>query len=355
MQMFQMFTHTQGPVFLVAYATLWVAFFIICLIVRKQTGETPLTTGKSESSERAKVATSPDPYQIAYLRGGANEVLRLATLELYCQNLLQEEKSRFLGTVKWQLNAAATLPENLSPFAREAATFYSKSRKPTEIFASSTFFPIDAEFQKWDRWIEEQGFRIPGERQARLNYFVIGLTGLFITVGGIKLGSALLRGIDNVFFGFGLMVVGSIALLLTGRPRRFSDAGREFLQNTQLVHNKQLKAVKGWENDKAMALSQNPGQSSNMAESYASIAPLLAMGIFGVAALNGSPLNDFRKKYLQSESTGGGCGSSCAGASCSGSSGDSGASTGSSCGGGSGSGCGGGGGGCGGGCGGCGS
>jgi len=62
----------------------------------------------------------------------------------------------------------------------------------------------------------------------------------------------------------------------------------------------------------------------------------MAVGIFGVAALNGSPFQDFRSTYLRSETTGGGCGTGCGG--------------GASCGGDSGSvsGCGGGGGGCGG-------
>ena len=40
----------------------------------------------------------PDPYQIAYLRGGTNEVLRLATFELFAKEALEEKKSRLGAT-----------------------------------------------------------------------------------------------------------------------------------------------------------------------------------------------------------------------------------------------------------------
>ena len=81
MQWLRLFTHMQGTEFLIAYATLWVAFFVICLIVRYKTDQ-------SHSNTPVTPEADPDPYKIAYLRGGSNEVMRLATFELYSLGLL---------------------------------------------------------------------------------------------------------------------------------------------------------------------------------------------------------------------------------------------------------------------------
>ena len=340
MQWLQLFTHMQGPEFLAAYATVWVAFFVICLIVRHQTDQV-------SSHTPVIPETDPDPYKIAYLRGGANEVLRLATLELYSQGLLQKEVGKTLGIVQWQRKLDVELPKTLSPFAKQAADFFSVARKPTDIFGSNVASQFVSEFERWDEWIEQEGFRIAPSQQSILNLFSIGSALLFFLAGLTKIVSATLRHLDNICDAVLMMVIGSVGLLFTRSHRRFNARGRQYLSGVQLINAQYRHAVRdlsGESNTNAIAVGR---------DQQASMIPLMAVGIFGVAALNGSPFQDFRKTYLRAETTGGGCGSGCAGASVASCGGGESSGGGTSCGGGAS--CGGGGGCGGGGCGGCGS
>ena len=340
MQWLQLFTHMQGPEFLAAYATVWVAFFVICLIVRHQTDQV--------SSDTPVIPeTDPDPYKIAYLRGGANEVLRLATLELYSQGLLQKEVGKTLGIVQWQRKLDVELPKTLSPFAKQAAEFFSVVRKPNDIFGSNVASQFVSEFGRWDEWIEQEGFRIAPSQQSILNLFSIGSALLFFLAGLTKIVSATLRHLDNIWFAVLMMIIGSVSLLLTRSRRRFNARGRQYLSGIQLINAQYRHSVKDF------SVESNTNAVAVGRDQQASMIPLMAVGIFGVAALNGSPFQDFRKTYLRAETTGGGCGSGCAGASVASCGGGESSGGGTSCGGGAS--CGGGGGCGGGGCGGCGS
>ncbi|MFY8201991.1 MAG: TIGR04222 domain-containing membrane protein, partial [Pirellula staleyi] len=221
MQWLRLFTHMQGTEFLIAYATLWVAFFVICLIVRYKTDQSHSITPVTPEAD-------PDPYKIAYLRGGSNEVLRLATLELYSQDLLQETKPK-PGTVQWQLTPDAELPETLSPFAKQAAVFFSETQTPIQIFRSNLAGRFVSEFDRWDEWIEQQGFRISPSQQFVLNLFAIGSALIFFLAGMTKIMSASLRHIDNIGFAAAMMVIGSVCLLRTRSHRRFNARGRQYL------------------------------------------------------------------------------------------------------------------------------
>ncbi|MCF7959417.1 MAG: TIGR04222 domain-containing membrane protein [Pirellula sp.] len=339
MQWLQLFTHMQGPEFLAAYATVWVAFFVVCLIVRHQTDQV--------SSDTPVIPeTDPDPYKIAYLRGGANEVLRLATLELYSQGLLQKEEGKTLRTVQWQRKLDAELPKTLSPFAKQAADFFSVARKPTDIFGSNVASQFVSEFERWDEWIEQEGFRIAPSQQSILNLFSVGSATLFFLAGLTKIVSATLRHLDNIWFAVLMMIIGSVGLLLTRSHRRFNARGRQYLSGVQLINAQYRHAVRDF------SVESNTNAVAVGRDQQASMIPLMAVGIFGVAALNGGPFQDFRKMYLRAETTGGGCGSGCAGASAASCGGGESSGGGASCGGascGGGGGCGGcGGGGCGG-------
>lgn len=327
----QNFTHMVGPLFLAIYAAIFAVFFTVCLIVRAQ-------IDRDDSEKRLVPDVDPDPYQIAYLRGGTNEVLRLATFELFAKEALEEKKSRLRATT-WELIPDKISPDTVSPFAWEAGQHFTKPRSPTEIFRSGIASHFAGKIREWNDWIENEELRISREKQLKLNGIAILLAGVFAALGFIKIMVALSTNHNNVGFAIAMLIGGTIALLLTCLPRRFNARGRNYLRTIQTMHGQYRQVPNN-------TIPQSEPTDATTGSLAASSVPLMAMGLFGVAALQGSEFDGFRKTYLRSQATGGGCGASCGGvaASCGGS--------GPSCGGGAS--CGGGGGCGGGGCGGCG-
>ncbi len=102
------------------------------------------------------VPHDPDPYQIAYLRGGTTELIRLATVvELFHQKVLTEVTGRFFNAKKWE--AVTPLPADipLDPIPLEVAKYYQHPRNPTDIFKSDVVTILKEYTQGWDQWMEE--------------------------------------------------------------------------------------------------------------------------------------------------------------------------------------------------------
>src|SRR4029078_10245815 len=73
-----------GPTFLVFYAAVIVTvYFVVWLVLRQR--------DSSHLLPPMAIPADPDPYEIAYLRGGENEVLRLIILELIQREYLKIE------------------------------------------------------------------------------------------------------------------------------------------------------------------------------------------------------------------------------------------------------------------------
>ena len=119
-----------GPDFLVVYGGIIAVTLAFCWWWMQRadtTGELP----------PLPVPKDPDAYTIAFLRGGVNEVVRLAILEL-CQNgylELIEEKSS-LSTKQQKLAQKENYPDPqlLSPTARKIFDGFSLPRTAIEIF-----------------------------------------------------------------------------------------------------------------------------------------------------------------------------------------------------------------------------
>ena len=66
------------------------------------------------------VPTSPDPYEIAYLRGGENEVLRLALFRLIQGGCLRvTEERKWWGTKEQRVERTGNVADRLSTLERE--------------------------------------------------------------------------------------------------------------------------------------------------------------------------------------------------------------------------------------------
>lgn len=246
-----------------------------------------------------------DPYVIAYLRGGANEALRVALVSLIDRGLL----------------AAQTTVVHASPHADPAAVRlpieklllekFREAGKATDIFTDSK---LAAACEPFRLLLEEQGL-LPTDpvRRMRKTIQTVAIA-LLLGVGGIKLLVALSRGRYNVIFLIVLMFIATAATVFLCTPRR-TRAGDAFLED--------LRALYAGLANRAHAIRRG-GET---------IEVLMLAAVFGVSVL---PFGYARTLFPKASKAGSSGGSSC-GSSC-------GSFSGSSCG----SSCGGGGGGCGG-------
>lgn len=110
-----------GPLFLLFYGFVIVVTLLVCRWVARQdsTANLPLP----------KVPTNPDPHEIAYLRGGENEVTRLVVFDLIQRGYLQVN-----GKIERSPNHPN--PVNLSPMEREVFSWFDKPKGASEIFHS---------------------------------------------------------------------------------------------------------------------------------------------------------------------------------------------------------------------------
>jgi len=322
-----------GPVFLGLYAAVLVGsiLFLRVLVARlyQGTGKPPLP-----------IPESPDPFQIAYLRGGESEVIRTVMVDLVDQGrLVVQDVSGVMkwvgkGAMKWVVPDPNDRGEDLSPVHQVVMETFRTPRASEAVLETNTRDRVRKETAGWQSWIEDEELVV--EPDARVQFRLIHALAIlgFVVLGMYKLASAWMHHRSNVGFLIGMMFVGGFLLMLSGSHRRLTLRGRNYLKDLQSA----------FESVRSLSTMEKSHREPQPAFGDASL-PLLAMGVFGVSALQGSSFDPLYRAYQKSAVTGAGCGASGCGSSCgSGSDSSSSCSGGSSCGGGSGcGGCGGGG------------
>lgn len=247
-----------------------------------------------------------DPYLLAYLRGGKNEALRVATVVLVDRRLLVvDEKNRTLAVA-----GRFTAPSHL--IERALMRHFTQAHLATTIFDN---LELGAVCDRYERRLSEAGLLPDAERRAARRRLLWRALTILIGLSMLKIVVALSRGRANIIFLLILTVVAVIIAVKLANPRR-TARGDAMLDDLRRLFGRLreggARVIKG-------------GATADAA---------LLAAVFGVGAL---PIPEFAfalKLYPRASSSLGS------------------ASCGSSCGSSGGSGCGGGGGG--GGCGGCG-
>jgi uncharacterized protein (TIGR04222 family) len=269
-----------GPQFLAFYAALC-AVALVVYWRRLSSSE-----GESTAAAGARIEhLTADPYQIACLRGGQQEAVRLAIVNLFDRDLLANEGARISATRKAR-PAALRLALDRAIIARCA----SSPALPGELLADPAVRAAAAEI--------EQGLRHKGlllnddERRSRLN----ALRMVLLLLGGIALAriwQALSHGRGNVLF---LIVLACLACGLAYRltERRKSRAGKQALSNLGTL----MRRLK----ERASRLV--PGGATNEA--------MLLAAVFGIYALPAQAFPFVEQTFPQpkSQSSSGGDGSS---------------------------------------------
>ena len=316
-----------GPHFLLFYGCTIVMTLAVCAWWAR-------SGDRSADRPLAELPKTVDPYQVAYLRGGANEVTRLAIFELIERGYVEmlEAKRGSRSTQELARKEDHPSPDVLSPPARTAFEWFSIARKPEEVFRGAALPRLmERPCEKIKAWAEQEDLLAPAELR-RAGWMAL-LTGaiLIFGLGSYKLAVALSKGKPNVLFLILMGAVGLAILFAVARTSRLSRRGKHYLGRLQ----------------ETFRSAQWGGSESPAAATDSSL--LFSVGLFGVAAVAATQFAPFQKMFGRGASSGGcsggywgywgywgGCSGGCGGASTSS------------------GGCSGGGGGCGGGCGGCG-
>lgn len=232
----------------------------------------------------------PDPYRIACLRGGRNEVARLVILSLVERGFLRIEGDRIVQQ-KRQAD-----PASLTPMERTCYGFFAEPRSAKDVFSARSPASLVAGLcDQHEREFQAQQLMPTEEWKSAKLWIAFQAAAVITILGAYKLAVALAKGRTNVGFLIALWVIGMIVVLVMARTPRLSRRGRQHLADWRVAFDHFKSGA-----PQAQAGAVNP-------------ALLLAVGVFGVGVLAGGPLDPYRRMFASSSSEGSvvaSCGSS---------------------------------------------
>jgi uncharacterized protein (TIGR04222 family) len=278
-----------GPEFLAFYLALGAAVMAVLGFLRH--------AGEVDDPPLVNLA---DPYLIAYLRGGKNETVRVATTSLIDRGLLTVAGSSV------SIAPGRSAEELRVPIEKSLVIFFRKTADAASAFKASW----QSETESYERELIRLEL-LPGAQRKTAQTLRGGIGIAFLwTVALVKILVALQRGRSNIQFLIILAILFAFAAWKIATPR-LTRKGLAMVASLRIL----FRALQ----DRATTLL--PGRNPNEL--------LLLAAVFGVSTIPAGAFPYTKSLYPKAASDGSSCGSSC------------------------GSGCGGGG--CGGGCGGCGS
>lgn len=322
-----------GPYFLLLYG--FVTLFTILFFALFKT--------RIDQSDRLPVPSVPatiDPYEIAYLRGGVNELARTAVFSLMQKGLIEIKNE---GKVSVITRTAASTQQRTNAIEDATLNWFGTFRDPKDLFSPGALtYLLEPYAEDYQRRLGRQQLIASTELKKRLSTWKWLALGLVLLLGGYKAVAAIAHGHFNLLGSAIIGVIGAVAIFLIARLPWLTKLGRAYLDRLQMA----FEGLRYKDNRDKIGVPdvQNPEVAG-----YAAFDPLLlSVGIFGGTVLAGTAYGAYNDAFMRSQKeqamgAHAGCGAGCA------SSGGGSCSSGSSCGSsGCSSGCGGGG------CGGCG-
>ena len=307
----------------ISFLVLFIVFIVITLAV--------LAVAKSniDKTDRMPIPAIPpeiDPFEIAFLRGGENELARSVVFSLVQKGLVEivnSEKSGIIRRVDNKGDAA-----RLSAIEEVALGWIGTNRETKEVFGSGGLSErLQRHNAKYEIDLASRQFLMPPEWQSKARKFGIAAALLIAGLGGYKIFAAVLGGRWNIGFTIVIGLIAVVAAISIGRLPRMTKLGKQYIERLQAAFE-DLKL-----RSQAPYIAGGTQQRAIAEGGFAGVDPLLlSVGVFGTGILAGTMFSSYNDAFArQQAASSSGCGSSC----------------GSSCGSGDG------GGGCGGGCGGC--
>ena len=274
-----------GPNFLGFYA-------LVSLIVLLAFNVIVRSDGTNQGAPPS-VPTRPDPYEIAYLRGGVGAVICLAVYSLKRSQMIEMQAGGRVTSVPGLGPPAnpleARVLEELGPGASLNQLLGSRDLRASILGQCETFRQRLARQDLVMTDAARQKARALGIAAA------IALGGL----AALKVSVAQSHGHNNVGFLFGAAIVAIMALIVSVKI-----ATRPVANRRGRAYLERVKSAYVWGGG-----PQTSGGSQF--DSVASAAALLVVGAIGLGALNGTPDEAFAREFMRNSGGGasGGCGS----------------------------------------------
>jgi uncharacterized protein (TIGR04222 family) len=272
-----------GPQFLIFYVVLGVSTIIILWLARQA----------SEAADAPRIDYS-DPYLLAYLRGGAAEVIRVATVSLIDRGLLQMTNDQLVDVNQSAVNIVRR------PIEKALLQHFRFRAKASSAFTSPAILSTCEEYRDA---LQRLGL-IPDESISRARLWRLCVAVVLLSgVAALKILIALQRGRTNIFFLVLLVVFFVFIAIRVHNPLR-TRRGDALLADLRSLFSS-LKA--------RAAMLRPGGETADAA---------LLMAIFGLESLPAVSF-PFAKQFQpkspasSTSSCGFACGSSC-GSSCGG-------------------------------------
>lgn len=317
------FATMNGTFFLIIYGFVIVFTLLILALVKSQ-------IDKTNNLNLPPIPAQIDPYEIAYLRGGINEVARSVVFSLMQKGFIElktEGKSSEIKRINPQTSVSG-----IKQIEQLALNWLGISRDVTEVFGA---MGLTAQLESYGLTYHQrlENAQMLTNNDARKTFSPMKWSAFLVIfgLGAYKLFAAISHGNFNVIFLVIFAIIGSVIVFAIAKLPRITKLGKSYLERLQLA----------FENLKYQA--QAPyipnGQYQGTAQAtFAGVDPLLlTVGVFGSAILAGTVFDSynqaFQKAQNQSVASGSSCGSGCGSSCSSGSGGDGGGSCGGGCGG----------------------
>jgi len=290
-----------GPSFVGAFAGVAVMVLAACYLAIRRRDPTKLLAPP-------EVPSKVDPYEIAYLRGGANEVVRVVVYALRQRGFIavRTENIGFMHTSTTTKLGQRRDPPDEQLTGLEARVFDSV-RRPKE--ASDLF---DTRWKHFD-WTKRSltddieqlcspyrtrlladNLLLPAPtKQEKLRVFLLG-AGTLVGLATYKVASAWYKGLSNIAFPVPMTVVAILILTVAvgASDHKISARGKAYLARLRLAFG-------------GLGTSVSSGTSNAFQPDHAAV---LAVGVSGLAILKGTPDAAFAEFFPKAGSRGG-CGS----------------------------------------------
>lgn len=276
----------HGPEFLIFFALYG---SIILLFIRHK-------IRLNESSTEVPKLSLTDPYEIAFLRNGEDEVIRICTLSLLDRGLLELTNANILKT-----KIGISVENARRPVEQKILTKFIEPTEFKKIFEDEELKKICLEYE--EGFVKNNLYASPRKMAFRLKFVSLGIV-LIGGVGVVKILIAISRGHHNLLFLVFLLLAYLFIL------------GRFFLKKRTSLGDQVLEDLKNlFKNLKERSFALSPGGLTNEVA--------LVAAVFGVSVLSKQNFPFIQQLFPQANpytntSCGSSCGSSCGGGGCGG-------------------------------------
>lgn len=306
----------QGPYFLMFYGVVIGVTLIVCRF-----GLKPDETGKLAIP---LVPENPDPYEIAYLRGGKVEVIKVVITNLIQKGFLKLSKDGIEPTGNSDIDLNQ-MDLKLSAIEQDVLAGFTDSKNAREIvkFSGSSIF--DQYYQEYQQNLKSEKLFYPDELQANILLFKRLGTLIIWLLGGYKLIVSLSQGHINVGF---LLILGFVATTVLWnwcQIPRISHLGWKYLSRLQQTFEQLKQEISTPSEETGSNLLKGIFTKPHQINNSFPLFVALLVALFGIGVLSGTPYKELEQFFKQRSTVShnnhpsstshhaGGCGSSCSG------------------------------------------